>query len=337
MNGAVQSGAKVAVLAGNSFSGQDFIDLLLEDPGREIVAIGRSPERSDTFASYKKRDDAGRVRYHQLDINSEFEKLCAVLDSEKPDWVVNFAAQGEVSQSWSRPGDWFRTNSAAVAELVKYLSGCDYLKRYLHVSTPEVYGTCTGTVTEDAPFNPSTPYAASKAAGDMAVQLYQREMGLPAMLVRATNVYGARQQLYRIIPRTIIYPKLDRKIQLQGGGKAVKSYIHIRDISRGELAILERGSVGACYHLSPDGSISIRGLIEAIYNISGCSFANCIEDVAERTGQDAAYIIDSTKARSELGWQPGIKLEDGLAEVFEWVEEYWDELKDQSFVYRHKP
>ena len=120
----------------------------------------------------------------------------------------------------------------------------DYLSRYLHISSPEVYGTSNGRVTEEAPLNPSTPYAVSKAAADLLLLAYHRQFGFPLVTVRATNVYGARQQLFKIIPRSALYMKQDRTILLHGGGKAVKSYIHVRDVSRGELAILERGQDG---------------------------------------------------------------------------------------------
>src|SRR5581483_11247187 len=100
-----------------------------------------------------------------------------------------------------------------------------YLGRYLHVSSPEVYGTCEGTVTESAPMNPSTPYAASKASADLLLETFRKQFRFPLLTVRGTNVYGARQQLFKIIPRTVIYLKSGRRIELHGGGKAVKSYI----------------------------------------------------------------------------------------------------------------
>src|SRR6185295_4173714 len=98
-----------------------------------------------------------------------------------------------------------------------------YLDKYVHISSPEVYGTCEGNVTEESPMNPSTPYAASKAAADMLLNVYWKQFRFPLVSVRATNVYGARQQLFKIIPRSVIFIKLGKKIQLHGGGRAVKS------------------------------------------------------------------------------------------------------------------
>jgi dTDP-glucose 4,6-dehydratase len=242
-----------------------------------------------------------------------------------------------VAPSWEHPEHWYQTNTVALARLLNHLRRQTYLQRYLHISSPEVYGTCVGTVREDAPLNPSTPYAASKAAADMLLEVYRRQFGLPVLSVRSTNVYGARQQLFKIIPRSVIYMKLGRRIMLHGGGVAVKSYIHVRDVSRGELAVLQRGRVGELYHLSPDHGIAVRDVVATLAQRLGKSFAEVTEPVAERPGQDAAYVIDSTKARTELGWQPRIPLNEGLAEVVDWVNEYWEEIQRQPLEYIHKP
>jgi dTDP-glucose 4,6-dehydratase len=194
-----------------------------------------------------------------------------------------------------------------------------------------------GTVTEQAPVNPSTPYAASKAAADLLLHTYCKQFNFPLVTVRSTNVYGARQQLFKIIPRSVIYLKLGRKIELHGGGVAVKSYIHIRDISRGELAILERGEVGRLYHLSPDRGVAVRKVVGLLCEMMGRRFPDAVTMVAERPGQDAAYVIDSTLARTTLGWAPTIGLEEGLAEVVAWVEQHWEDIKQQPLAYRHQP
>ena len=154
--------------------------------------------------------------------------------------------------------------------------------------------------------------------------------------MRATNVYGAHQQLFKIIPRSAIYIKLGKTIQLHGGGTAVKSYIHIRDVSRGELAILEQGKLGELYHLSPDSGYAVRDVVKTICNAMDVSFETETETVAERLGQDAAYIIDSTKARTQLGWKTEISLEEAIEGVIQWVNKYWHEIQQQPLAYIHK-
>ncbi len=135
----------------------------------------------------------------------------------------------------------------------------------------------------------------------------------------------------------MIYLKLGRKIKLDGGGVAVKSYIHVRDVSAGELAILERGRVGERYHLSPDGGIAVKDVVGLICARMGKSFADSTEIGPERPGQDAAYVIDSTKARGELHWKPLITIENGIDEVVSWIEANWDAVSRQPLEYQHKP
>ncbi len=328
---------KIVVIGSNSFSGQDFVDLLLDDPAREVVGVSRSPERSSLFLKYKSHGNLSRFRYHQLDLNLGMAQLLALLDAEQPDAVVNFAAQSEVGPSWDNPDQWFQTNTVALARLVNHLRKQRYLCRYLHISSPEVYGSCQGRVAEDGPLHPSTPYAASKAAADLLLNTYHKQFGFPLLTVRATNVYGARQQLFKIIPRTVIFLKLGKKIELHGGGRAVKSYIHIRDISRGELAILERGLIGSIYHLSPDQGVEVREVVRTLCEKLNRRFEDYTSVAEERPGQDTAYVIDSSRAREELRWSPKTGLSSGLDEVIEWVETNWKDIQSLPHIYEHKP
>lgn len=325
----------VVVLGSNAFSGQDFVDLLLDQPGYNVIGISRRDELPAFRLKYKQRSDQSRFEYRRFDFNDDMEALLAFLDERQPAYIVNFAAQSEVAPSWEHPEHWYQTNCVSLARLVNHLRQRDYLERYLHVSSPEVYGSCVGTVLEDAPMNPSTPYAASKAAADALLETYRKQFGFPVLTVRATNVYGARQQLFKIIPRSVIYVKLGKTIELHGGGYAVKSYIHIRDVSRGELAILERGRIGECYHLSPPQGIAVRDVVRTICDRMGVPFDQATRSVDERPGQDAAYVIDSTKAQTELQWQAMIDLTQGIGETADWVEANWDAIAEQSLTYDH--
>ncbi len=326
---------RIAVIGSNSFSGSDFIDLLLEDPANEVIGLSRSPEKSALFLPYKKRTVASFV-FHRLDLNEDMPEIIKLLDSFQPAYIVNFAAQSEVAPSWQHPEHWFQTNAVSLAQLGNALKDRKYLRRYVHISSPEVYGTCEGTVTEAAPLNPSTPYAASKAAADLFLFTLVKNFSFPLVMLRSTNVYGAHQQLFKIIPRAAIYLKLGKKIELHGGGRAVKSYIHIRDISRGELLAMEKGEPGNIYHLSPDRGYEVRDVVQRICRIMGKRFEDSVTAVGERLGQDAAYVIDSTRARRELGWRPEIDIDKGLGAVVEWVESNWDEIQRQPLEYIHK-
>ncbi len=325
----------IAVIGSNSFSGSDFVDLLLEDPRNRVLGISRSPEKRAAFLPYTRHLDPA-FSFHQLDLNRDIPAMLELFDREQPAYIVNFAAQSEVAPSWDHPEHWFQTNVVALARLINALKDRRYLQRYVHISSPEVYGTCEGVVTESSPMNPSTPYAASKAAADFLLWTFVKQYRFPVVMIRSTNVYGAHQQLFKIIPRSVIALKLGKTIQLHGGGVAVKSYIHIRDVSRGELAVMERGRVGELYHLSPERGVAVREVVHTICEMMDKPFEQSTAAVAERPGQDAAYVIDSSKARREFGWQPQVELRDGIEGVIRWIETSWDELVEEPLAYVHK-
>jgi len=327
---------KILVIGSNSFSGSDFVDYALESGKYQIIGVSRSAEKSEVFLPYKKNNNLKNFRFAQIDLNKDWEKLFRLLDKEKPDYIVNFASQSEVAPSWEHPQHWFETNTVALARLGNYLRGVKYLKRYVHISSPEVYGTCEGVVREDAPLNPSTPYAASKAAADLFLFTLVKNFNFPLVMIRSTNVYGAHQQLFKIISRTVIFIKLGKTVELHGGGKAIKSYIHIRDISRGELLAMENGKDGEIYHLSPDKGIAVSRVVQIICRKMKVDFDRATKAAAERLGQDKAYIIDSSKARKTLGWRPEISIDQGLEEVITWINNYWEQIKMLPHDYIHK-
>ena len=327
---------KVAVIGSNSFSGSHFVDLLLENSDCEVIGISRSPEKDALFLPYKKRN-SDRFSFYQMDLNKNLSDMIELFDQRRPDVIVNFAAQGEVGPSWENPAQWFRTNCIGIVNLANKLKGREYLSRYVHISSPEVYGTCEGKVLESAPYNPSTPYAASKAAGDLFLFVLVKNFGFPLILIRSTNVYGSRQQLYKIIPRSIIYMKKGEKILLHGGGVAIKSFIHIRDVCDGIYKAMVKGRVGEIYHLSPQSGHYIRDIVGIIAEKMGLEVDEVTEIVDERLGQDAQYVIDSTKARNELGWEPHIPLDEGLDEVIEWINHNWEIILEQPLEYIGQP
>jgi dTDP-glucose 4,6-dehydratase len=254
----------------------------------------------------------------------------------KPAYVVNFAAQSMVGESWYNPGDWFITNVVSTIKFHDELRKCDFLKRYVHVSTPEVYGSCSGFVDEDFPFNPSTPYAVSRAAADMSLRTFRTAYNFPVVTTRAANVYGPGQQLYRIISRTILFILLGKKLQLHGGGVSTRSFIHMRDVCDATYKIMQNGQNGDTYHISTSEVVSIRALVERICSKLEVKFEDYVELVGERMGKDSAYHLDSTKARKELGWQDHIPLEQGLDECIAWVKNNFDVLTIQPYDYLHK-
>ncbi|OHC71196.1 MAG: dTDP-glucose 4,6-dehydratase [Rhodocyclales bacterium RIFCSPLOWO2_02_FULL_63_24] len=325
----------IVVVGSNSFSGATFVDFALQQ-GARVIGASRSVEPINAFLPYKWHDHAN-FSFHHLDLNKDLIEITRLIRDTRPAYVVNFAAQSMVGESWQNPGDWFMTNTVSTIKFHDELRQCDFLKRYVHVSTPEVYGSCSGFVKEDFPFNPSTPYAVSRAAADMSLRTFRATYNFPVVTTRAANVYGPGQQLYRIIPRTILFILLGRKLQLHGGGVSTRSFIHMRDVSDATWKIMRGGRDGDTYHISTNEVVSIRELVEQICTKLGVAFDDHVEVVGERMGKDSAYHLDSAKLRAELGWQDRIDLDRGLDECIAWVRTNFDELKAQPYDYLHKP
>ena len=323
------------VIGSNSFSGASFVDYAIKK-GVSVIGTSRSAEPIDAMLPYKWTDHR-RFAFHKLDLNNDIQGISELLRSVKPRYVINFAAQSMVGESWQHPEHWFMTNVVSTVKLHDVLRKFDFVERYVHVSTPEVYGSCSGFVDENFPFNPSTPYAVSRAAADMSLRTFHSAYDFPVVTTRAANVYGPGQQLYRIIPRTILFILLGRKLQLHGGGVSTRSFIHMNDVSDATWKIMQSGRNGDSYHISTSEVVSIRQLVERICQKLGVSFESHVEIVGERMGKDSAYHLDSTKVRTELGWEDHLSLDQGLEECIDWVRDNFEALKASNYDYSHKP
>jgi len=327
---------KIAVIGSNSFSGSHFVNHTLSEDCN-VAGISRSPELNNVFLPYKTNKYNSNFQFFQLDINHDLNKIITVLKTFQPDYIVNFASQGMVGESWLYPEHWFQTNVVANIKLHDKLRKFDFLKKYIHVSTPEVYGSCEGTVQESRYYNPSTPYAVSKAAADMSLFSFFNAYNFPVVFTRAANVYGPGQQLYRIIPRTILFFLIGKKLQLHGGGKSIRSFIHIRDIAEGTLRAALDARPGEIYHLSTNENISIYSLVKMVSNQLNVPFEENVEIVGDRLGKDDAYLLDSTKAKKELAWESTITVEQGIDETIGWIKNNLEILKKLPLDYIHKP
>ena len=328
----------VLVLGSNSFSGASFVRHLLQQ-GLNVIGASRSQEAAEVFLPYKwlTKEQQARFRFIQLDLNHGLEKLERLIRDEHIRVVANFAAQSMVGESWDKPDDWMQTNVVSVARLAERLRHIDFLEKYVHVTTPEVYGSTDGWITEATPLNPSTPYAVSRAAGDMLFKIYRETFGLPVVATRAANVYGPGQPLYRIIPRTLFFLLTGRMLELHGGGVSTRSFIHIDDVSRATWQIAQHAPVGETYHISTDRIISIKDLVALLCETLNKPFDAHVKVVGERLGKDSAYWLKSSKLRSELGWADTISLEQGLEETLAWAQANLASLSAQPMQYIHKP
>ncbi|NVK33319.1 MAG: GDP-mannose 4,6-dehydratase [Rhodobacteraceae bacterium] len=325
----------IIVLGSNSPSAANFCAYAL-DRGYEVIATSRSPEKEKVFLPYAWGSRKTPI-FEQIDLNRDIERLAELMRKHRPAYVVNFASQAMVAQSWENPSHWMQTNVVAMANLLELLRNADYLERYVHFSTPEVYGSTDGWIVENRNYNPSTPYALSRAAGDMSTVLWSETYDLPTVITRAANVYGEGQQLYRIIPRTFLCCFSNTKLSLHGGGLSERAFVHFDDISDGVMRVCENGQSGEDYHMSPKDSVTIRALVEKICAIAGAQFSEIVELAPDRLGKDQAYLLDSTKISTELGWSPQLSLEAGLERCAEWCKNNLEELLLLPQSYEHKP
>ncbi len=328
-------GEKLIVIGSNSFSGAHFVDFVLSQ-GFEVIGISRSQEPHAVFLPYKKREKA-KFTFYQLDLNNDFHEIAKLLYTFKPDYVVNFAAQGMVVESWQQPDQWYMTNLVSAVRLHDKLRDLNCLRKFVQISTPEVYGNCEGTIKESTEYNPSTPYAVSKAAVDMSLMCYCQAYDFPVTFTRAANVFGPGQQLYRIIPRAILFFLTGRKLPLHGGGQSVRSFIHINDIIDGTFRVCRHAPAGEIYHFATAKNISIYNLVKMIAEQLGVNLETSIEIVGDRLGKDFVYQLDSLKAKTELGWNDQVSLEQGIEETIGWVKDNMTVLNEQPLNYIHKP
>lgn len=327
---------KILVIGSNSFSGASFVDFALRK-GSRVLGTSRSVEPHRCFLSYRWNGKDDGFTFYQYDLNKHLDEIIELVRAERPSYVVNFASQSMVGESWANPDHWFMTNVVSTVKLHDRLRQFDFMDRYVHITTPEVYGSTSGFIREDTPFNPSTPYAVSRAAADMSLKSFFDAYNFPVVSTRAANVYGPGQQLYRIIPRTLLFLRTGQKLQLHGGGHSRRSFIHIEDVSDATWKIMTDGTSGQTYHISTNEIVSIRELVERMCAKLGMAFDDCVEVVGDRLGKDSAYMLDSTKLRETLGWTDKVSLDQGVDECIRWVDENLDVMRQLPQNYIHKP
>ncbi len=328
------SSLRYAILGSNSFAGAAFVARAVRD-GAEVVGFNRSPEGSDIFLPYRELPKAINYKFYQADINRDLPLILEVLDAFRPQVVVDFAGQGMVAESWQEPGQWYTTNIISKVRLHDQLRRFAWLERYVRVSTPEVYGSQDQLIKESWYYNPSTPYAVSHAAIDMSLRAFHQNYGFPVVFARFANFYGPGQQLYRIVPRAIICALTGRKLQLHGGGTSVRAFIEAGDVADGIMRAAAAGMTGQIYHFSSDRFLTIRQAVETICQRVGVAFDSMVEVAPDRAGKDQAYLMDSSKAKAQLGWEETVSFEAGVDATVDWVKKNLEEIMDLPLNYVH--
>ena len=321
---------KILVIGCNSFSGSSLIDFLPKKKFK-IYGISRKSYKNKFNRFFK---NSKKIEFRGYNLSNEMSKIIKYIEKIKPHFIVNYVSESMVAESWQYPEDWYKLNSFILPTFYHFLSKYKFIKKIIHFSTPEVYGSTKKNTQETNFFKPSTPYGVSRVTADQTCNLLFEYKKFPVIITRASNVYGEYQKLYRIIPKTIYSILNKKKIYLHGGGKSKRNFIHIDDVSNAILLLLKKGKIGNTYHISSDNMISIKSLIKII----GKKFNRNINQISkvspERIGKDKIYSLNSNKLK-KLGWKPKISLDQGLNKVIRWIIKEEINLKEKDTIYVH--
>ena len=323
------------ILGSNSFSGSNLIDYLLNKK-HKVIGVSRSKEIKKEFLPYSYNLNSKLFIFKKVDINKDLKKLARVVKKYKPSIIVNYIAQGMVAESWIKPEDWYRTNVVSQVLLYKELAKFKFIKKFIHVTTPEVYGSTPKLIKENFNFRPSTPYAISRAAMDTHLKKLFQNYKFPVIFTRTSNVYGPGQQLFRIIPKAFMCLKKKIKLNLHGGGKSLRSFIYISDVSKATYMISKRGRIGETYHISTNQFITIKNLVKKIASLQNISFKKFCKIDSDRVGKDHSYKLDSSKIRKKFNWRPCININEGLRLTKNWIDNNFKNFKNLDIKYKHK-
>jgi dTDP-glucose 4,6-dehydratase len=325
---------RVLVTGGAGFIGSNFVHYwLAEHPGDHVVVYDLL-----TYAGERRNLAAveDQIVFVQGDI-TDLELVTTVLRNEAIEVVVNFAAESHNSLAVLEPTRFFRTNVLGTQTLLEAARAAG-VGRFHHVSTCEVYGDLpldsSEVFTEESPYRPRTPYNASKAAADHAVRAYAETYGLPVTITNCSNNYGPYQFPEKVIPLFVTNALDDKPLPLYASTQNRREWLHVLDHCRAIELVLQRGRDGETYNVGSGVEASIEELADRILELLEKP-ASLKTIVPDRPGHDRRYVLDSSKIRRELGWEPEWDFERGLGETARWYAEkrdWWEPLKERAQV-----
>ena len=316
---------KLLVTGGLGFIGSNFITKILEEKSDfEIVNVDAQLHGAD------KRNLSiieNNENYEFVNGNITNKRLMEELIS-KCDAVVNFAAESFVDRSINDANPFLVSNIRGTFTILDIIT--KQKKRMIQISTDEVFGSLSkGSADEQTKFNPSSPYAATKAAAELLINSFSITHNSDVVITRCTNNYGPRQFPEKLIPKTIILAKQERNIPIYGNGKNLRDWIFVDEHCDAVYEILINGKAGQAYNISANNEISNVQIVHKILEIMGKS-NDLIEFVEDRPGHDQRYSLDSSKIKNEFGWSTKINFEDGIRKTIEWYEKNFSNYESIS-------
>ncbi len=329
---------KLIVTGGAGFIGSNFIfHWRKAHPEDQIICLDKLTYAGN-LSTLKDILDTPNFKFVKADI-CDRNAVYDLFEDEKPDVVVNFAAESHVDRSIEDPSIFLKTNILGTSVL---MDACRKygIKRYHQVSTDEVYGDLPLDrpdllFTEETPIHTSSPYSSSKASADLLVLAYYRTYGLPVTISRCSNNYGPYHFPEKLIPLMIINALHDEKLPVYGDGKNVRDWLYVEDHCRAIDLIIHKGTVGEVYNVGGHNEMANIDIVKLICQALGKP-ENLIEHVTDRKGHDRRYAIDPTKIHNELGWLPETKFADGIKKTIDWYlnhKDWWQPIIDGE--YRH--
>lgn len=327
---------KVVVTGAAGFIGSNLVHFLIDQrPSWRVVALdaltyaGNLENLAELLRSEK-------IDFVRADI-SDGDAIKALFERERFDIVFHLAAESHVDRSIHSAVEFVRTNVLGTQVLLDAALSTK-IKRFVHISTDEVYGSLgpTGFFVETTPINPTSPYAASKAASDLLVLAFAKTHGMDAVVTRCTNNYGPYQFPEKFIPLFVTNALEDKKLPLYGDGMNVRSWLYVRDHCEALVLAAEKGRGGSAYNIGsgPDGEIPNKIVAHRILEKLQKPLS-LVEHVADRPAHDRRYAVDFSKARSELGWQPRTEFKLGLERTVTWYVEHrawWENIKTGEYM-----
>jgi dTDP-glucose 4,6-dehydratase len=327
---------KVLVTGAAGFIGSNLVHYLVQHrPQWEIVALDLL-----TYAGNLKNIssliDAGKLRFERIDITAAAE-LQGLFTKERFDLVFHLAAESHVDRSILSASEFVRTNVLGTQNLLDCALNSK-VGRFVHISTDEVYGSLgpTGAFVETTPLDPTSPYAASKAASDLMVLACCKTHGFNGSVTRCTNNYGPYHFPEKLIPLFITNALEDKKLPLYGDGMNVRSWLYVTDHCEALLMVAERGRAGEVYNIggSQEAELPNREVTQIILeNLK--KPASLIERVGDRPAHDRRYAIDYSKIKAELGWEPRTPFREGIVKTIEWYlknQSWWRDIKSGEYA-----
>ncbi|WP_050521649.1 dTDP-glucose 4,6-dehydratase [Pseudorhodobacter wandonensis] len=337
---------KILVTGGAGFIGSAVVRL--------AIARGHSVVNLDALTYAACLDNVASVADHadyafeQVDIRNR-AALDTVFQSHRPDTVMHLAAESHVDRSIDGPGDFIETNITGTYNMLEaarsywLAEGKPDTFRFHHISTDEVFGSLgeTGLFTEDTPYDPRSPYSASKASSDHLVRAWHETYGLPVVMTNCSNNYGPFHFPEKLVPVVILRALAGEDIPVYGAGENVRDWLYVEDHAEALLTVLEKGALGRSYNIGGENEARNIDLVQTICHIldtkrpKNTPYAAQIRFVTDRPGHDMRYAIDPTRIRTELGWRPSVTLEQGLERTVQWYldnESWWRALQSRSGV-----